>query len=114
HIHIGKYGINEVELRVAASQPSIAVLTDCYYPGWSAFVDGERRSIWRANSLFRAVEVPPGDHTIVLKYRPASLCWGLAISISALLSIVIVLVVNRYRPSPIGSLRNSGSRNPPV
>ncbi len=85
---IEKYGLNEVELHVEAEDPALVVLTDSYYPGWTASVDGVRKPIWRANSLFRAVEVEPGNHTVVFRYQPASLRWGIAVSVCSLLLIL--------------------------
>ena len=96
-VRIKKYGINEVELEVEANESCLVVLTDCFYPGWKAFVDGEERPILRANTLFRAVEVAPGAHTIVFRYRPASLLWGAAISLASLFFIFAGLVVERRR-----------------
>ncbi len=85
---IDRYENDEVELHVEADKPSLVILTDGYYPGWNAFVDGVRTPIWRANSLFRAVETPAGNHTVVFKYQPASLRWGAAISLGTLLLIL--------------------------
>lgn len=88
---IKKYGINEVELRVETNEPSLVILTDSYYPGWRAYIDGIEQPIWRANSLFRAVEVPRGTHTLYFRYEPASFRLGLAISIVS--AFVVILVV---------------------
>ena len=93
---IEEYGINEVVLHVEADRPSLVVLTDSYYPGWNAFVDGARRPIWRANSLFRAVEVPAGNHTVIFKYQPASLRWGATISLITLLLVLAGLFAERH------------------
>ncbi|UCD55970.1 MAG: YfhO family protein, partial [Candidatus Hydrogenedentota bacterium] len=79
-------------------------LTDSYYPGWNAFVDGMRRPVWRANSLFRAVEVPPGVHTLIFRYQPASVRWGIVISLASVVLAAMGLFIERrylryYRPS---------------
>ncbi len=91
------YGINKVELRVESQEPSLLILTDSYYPGWVASVDGEKKPIWRANSLFRAVEVPTGSHRVVFRYRPASLYLGMAVSLATLLFIAAGLLVQAHR-----------------
>ncbi|NQU09060.1 MAG: YfhO family protein [Candidatus Abyssubacteria bacterium] len=96
NVRIKKYGINEVELEVAASEPCLVVLTDCFYPGWKALVDGEERPILRANSLFRAVDVSAGDHTVIFRYRPASLFAGAAISVASIFLILAGLLVERH------------------
>lgn len=92
---IVRYENEEVELRVGAQSPSLLVLTDNFYPGWTATVDGVKTPIWRANSLFRAVEVPAGSHTVVFRYRPASLRWGAAISGLTLLLMMAGFLIKR-------------------
>lgn len=99
-IDIVNYHINEVELSVKADRRCLAVLTDSYYPGWNAFIDGVNTPILRANSLFRAVEIPPGEHTVVFRYQPSALKWGTIISLSTALFILIGLFVeNRWMGS---------------
>jgi uncharacterized membrane protein YfhO len=63
------------------------VLADTWYPGWQAAVDGERVPLYRADYLFRAVEVPPGEHQVSFTYRPLSVRLGVLISILAWLAV---------------------------
>lgn len=56
------------------------VLTDQYYPGWEASVDGEEVDIYRANYLFRCVPAPAGRHEVVFRFRPTSFRLGVALS----------------------------------
>jgi hypothetical protein len=93
---IAEYGVNEVTLETNSKGPALVVLTDGYYPGWNAYVDGVRRPVWRANSLFRAVETPPGSHTVVFRFQPASLRWGLTISCLTVLLIAAGLLFERW------------------
>ncbi|MET4700582.1 hypothetical protein ABIE65_003624 [Constrictibacter sp. MBR-5] len=67
------YSNTEVRVEVNAAQRSFLVLNDLWYPSWRAYVDGEERPIHRANVLFRAVEVPPGRHTVVFSFEPFAL-----------------------------------------
>jgi hypothetical protein len=73
-----------LELRSIASDREWVVVTDNDYPGWIAELDGKRVPIRRANHLFRAVEVPRGDHRIVFRYAPGSWLLGGAGSFLAL------------------------------
>ncbi|PYQ12015.1 MAG: hypothetical protein DMH00_06910 [Acidobacteria bacterium] len=65
-----------LELQVAAAITGWVVITDNHYPGWIAEMDGARVPILRANFLFRAVEVPPGDHRLTLHYAPRAWIYG--------------------------------------
>ena len=53
----------------------VTPLTD--YPGWRCRVDGKSVPIFRANMASMGIEMPEGDHTVVLEYRPATLRAGL-------------------------------------
>ncbi len=94
---ITEYATSEVELQVEANEPSLVILTDAYYPGWVAFVDGIEAPVLRANSLFRAVEVSAGNHTVVFKFQPASLRWGISVSSFTALLIVVGILWRRYQ-----------------
>ena len=95
-VSIERYENNKIVLDVTAMKPCLLVLTESYYPGWSALVDGAEKSIWRANSLFRAVEISPGEHRVVFRYRPTYLILGTAISAGSLLIILLGLFTDRW------------------
>jgi len=48
------------------------VLSDQYFPGWFASVNGRSAPIQRANYAFRLVEVPAGQSTVEFWYSPAA------------------------------------------
>lgn len=74
----------EITLEVSRSEPGYVVLTKPHYPGWIATVDGLPRPLLRANYAFMAVEVPAGQRRVVVRYRPRSLWWGAAMSLTML------------------------------
>ncbi|MDP8923677.1 MAG: YfhO family protein, partial [Chloroflexota bacterium] len=87
---------------IDASSPvgGYLVLTDPYFPGWRAFVDGDEVPIRRADYLFRAVELPPGEHRIQFVFDPPYLGLGLILSQAGLalgLGTVTVAVFGRRR-----------------
>jgi hypothetical protein len=75
------YEPNVLAVVVNTPQPAYLVLSETYYPGWQATIDGEPAPIYRANTAFRAVYIAePGEHTVLLSFRPLSVIIGLAIS----------------------------------
>jgi hypothetical protein len=67
-------------IRLSAGGPGYLLLTDAFYPGWAATVDGEAATILRANILFRAVWLPEGEHQVEFRYAPFSVTLGWWIS----------------------------------
>jgi hypothetical protein len=97
-VSVTEQGPHNVTLMVDAAQPGFVVLTDTYYPGWQATIDGQPVQIWPANITFRAVAIDAGRHTILLSYRPSSFRWGVWISGITLLVVLTsggLLIRNR-------------------
>ncbi len=84
---------NQMNIETTSAIPALLVLTDHYYPGWVASVDGNATPILRANAVLRAVFVPAGKHQVQFKYEPRSLTLALAISIAASIILLAVAIV---------------------
>ncbi len=88
-----------LELAVTAAAPGFLVVTDAWYPGWQAAVDGEAAPILHADVLFRAVPIPAGAHRVVLAFRPASLRWGVDLSLAGVLGLALLGLLLRRCPT---------------
>jgi hypothetical protein len=77
------YEPEEVRLRARLDKPGYLVLTDAYYPGWVAEVDGRTAPISRADTYFRAVSLSAGDHQVTFRFEPTSVRLGLAFGLTA-------------------------------
>ena len=97
-VEIASDAPTRVQLNVTADDWGFVVLSDTWYPGWDAEVDGRAAPILRANGVMRAVELGPGDHTLSFVYRPRSLMYGACASGAALaVAIGGVLIGGRRR-----------------
>ncbi len=67
---IQSYHNTEVVVHSDSPAGGWVVLNDVWQPWWFATVDGQPAPLLRANVLFRAVAVPPGQHTVVFKFTP--------------------------------------------
>jgi len=70
----------------------VLVLTDAFYPGWRATVNGAETPIYPANLAFRGVLLPPGQHVVEFTYQPMSFVAGLATTGISLLVLTGLLV----------------------
>jgi len=96
------YAPERVEIEVTAGAPGYLVLTDAWYPGWEATVDGERVPVYRADLLFRAVALDAGNHRIVFTFRPMSLRVGAGVSLAGLVVLTVVtLTLSKARRGAI-------------
>ena len=90
---ITRYEPERVVVEARGEADSLLVLTDSYYPGWRASVDGEPVRVLRANGLYRAVRLPAGRHRVVFEYAPESLRRGGAVSLA---SAALLLAVGLF------------------
>lgn len=54
------YSPDVVKIEVNSTAPGLLFLSDNFYPGWQASVNGVKSKIYRANYTFRAVKIPKG------------------------------------------------------
>jgi hypothetical protein len=86
---IREYRPNRVAVTVDSETSGYLVLSDIWFPGWAATVDGQPATVYRANYLFRAVPVPVGHSEVVFTFDPASYRWGRRISTLSLAAVVL-------------------------
>ncbi len=92
-VNISNYSPDSVQLEADSPHGGWLVLSDLYFPGWRATVDGADTPIFPANYLFRAVRVEPGHHVVAFTYRPSSLYAGLVLCSVAFVAIIGMIVL---------------------
>jgi len=79
-VSLVSYGENEVKINATTKNGAYLLLTDTDYPGWQAEVNDRVTRIIRADGIFRAVRLPPGEVLVRFFYFPKSFMYGLLIS----------------------------------
>ena len=70
-IKMTSYAPNELRYHYNASTARTAIFSEVYYPdGWTATVDGAPLDLFRADWIFRAANLPAGEHDIVMRFEP--------------------------------------------
>ena len=64
------------------------LLSDVWYPGWIATVDGQIAEVLQADYLFRAVSLDAGVHQVVFRYNPLSFRLGFWVSLIAWVGLI--------------------------
>jgi hypothetical protein len=84
------------EIEAENDADAYLVLSEAYYPGWRAEVDGRAVDVLPANHLIQTVRLPAGKHVVRFEYR--SRFFGLGCAMAALAALVPVgFLVRRYR-----------------
>lgn len=95
-VAIREYKNNSISLQVSLPKPKFLFMSEMYYPGWKAYVDGQEKKIYRANYAFRAISLDAGVHQIEFVYRPWTFVLGLAISAATIIGLTLLGIVT-YR-----------------
>lgn len=69
---IAAYRNTVVEIEASSAAGGWVVLNDVWHPWWRVTVNGTQAALLRANVLFRAVEVPPGNVRIRFELAPVA------------------------------------------
>jgi hypothetical protein len=88
---------NRLQLFVEAKEVSFLVLSDTYFPGWRAYLDGKPVKIFRANYNFRAVSIPPGKHEVKFVYHPMSVKLGVLVTSLGIIGILVMGLSSRFK-----------------
>jgi hypothetical protein len=80
-----------LELKVEAAADGLLVVSEIFYPGWRARVDGQEAEIYPVDYVLRGVKVGAGAHKVEMIYDPWTWKAGVAISIVALLLVVAII-----------------------
>ncbi len=86
-MEITEYRDNQVKLRVETESPGLLVLSDTYYPGWQAYVDGDKTPIYPTDVALRSIYLEPGEHEVKFVYSPGSFKVGALVSMLSLLAL---------------------------
>jgi hypothetical protein len=64
------YHNTEIQIEVISPRAGFVVLNDIWHPWWFGSIDGKPAEILHANVLFRAIQVPAGQHIVRFEFKP--------------------------------------------
>ena len=89
------YQPTHLTIETNAATNTVLVVSEIFYPGWKATIDGQPARIMLANFLLRAIALPPGHHKIEMHYTPTAAYTGAAISVTALALLGLIAFYGR-------------------
>jgi hypothetical protein len=97
---ITNYEQNRIRLKVDSAGRGLLVMSENYYPGWKATVNGRATRILKVDGGLRGIPVSGGSSTVELRYSPLYMTLGLPITCLALLFGLAAPFVYRFRLAP--------------
>jgi uncharacterized membrane protein YfhO len=96
---ISQRGANSVVINTRLNCKGMLILSDVWYPGWVALVDGAPAHIYQPYSALRGVVLDQGRHRVEFHYRPISALVGAVMSILGIVGACAIAFWERRRNS---------------
>jgi hypothetical protein len=88
---------DQIVVDTALPKPALVVVSEQFFPGWSARVDGVPTALVKVNAALMGAMVPAGNHRITLQFLPKSVMMGGMVSLATLSAIFVLFLVDRAR-----------------
>ena len=94
-IEMTEYAPNELRYRYNSETGGKAVFSEVFYPaGWVARVDGKEYPIYLSDELFRAIDLPAGEHEVVMRFEPSSYALGENVSLACSVCLLLLVLLS--------------------
>ncbi|MCJ7596553.1 MAG: YfhO family protein [Desulfobacterales bacterium] len=97
-VELTLYRPDAMVIETQTNEPGYLFVSEIFYPGWKALVDGKPVPILRGNYLFRVIELPRGTHSVQFYYAPLTIKVGIAISVLTL-ALMTYIALSWFRRS---------------
>ena len=102
---LGEEALTDVKIKdheltgnISVSKDKVLVVALPYSTGFTAYVDGEKTELMQANSMYMALNLKKGEHTVRITYHTPYLYTGLCLTCIGLLCyICLVLIYKKKR-----------------
>ena len=96
-VQMGERASSAMTFVTESDAPGYLVLSEVWYPGWQATVNGAAAEVFMANGALRAVAIPAGRAEIQLRFMPRPWVIGLWAALLGILVVVGILWWDRSR-----------------
>jgi len=80
------------KIKINSKQKGFLVIRETFYPGWKATINGLDSKIYRANYIFKAVIINPGENLLILEFKPKILLIGIGLTTLGIILTIVLLI----------------------
>lgn len=88
---------NTITGSISVDKEKLLVLSIPYQKGWTAYIDGQKTEIQKANLMYSGLYLEPGNHDIRLEFERPGIKMSLCISALGIVIFIIALIIRRRR-----------------
>jgi hypothetical protein len=96
-VDVTAIGDGHVTLNVATAGGGFLVLSETYYPGWRALIDGVPAQVQRTNVALQGVAIPAGAHRVEFQLTSTTQRVGGAMSLAGLMICAALFMIDFRR-----------------
>jgi len=99
-VNVTQWSAGRLVLQVTATQPEVLVISELFYPGWEAEIDGIATEVFPVDHALIGISMASGVHTVTLEYKDIwqeRQQWILAIS--TLIAILLAITAAKRKHS---------------
>jgi hypothetical protein len=113
-LKISRPSSDRIEITSHLGDHGILVVSEQFFPGWEAWVDGQPSEIHKVNSTLMGIVVPAGDHQVSLRFFPKAIRNGFAVAGLGGMSCLVLLFLDWMRHTrrvkPVQDISHRGPR----
>lgn len=98
-IEISEYQSNTIKIKADSRDGGNLILSDMFYPGWYARINGKEVAVEESNENFREITLVKGLNLIEFSYKPGFFYYGLLMAVMGLLGTIFYIVYNQNNPT---------------
>lgn len=91
------YEPNQITIQTNSRGNKFLILSETYYPGWKAYLNGKRVKIYRTNGVLKGIFIPEGEHLVRFVYDPLTFKMGGIISLVTFIGLISGLIYSQQK-----------------
>lgn len=94
-VQVKRYEGEDIDIAATTAANALLVLSEKYYNGWRATVDGKPADIQRVDYVLRGIYLPPGSHEVRFVFDPLPFKVGKYVTLASFALFALMLVRER-------------------
>jgi hypothetical protein len=96
-LRVARPNSDRITIDATLPRPALVVVSEQFFPGWEARVDGKPVALAKVNAVLMGVAVAEGSHHITLEFLPKPVILGVRLALATFGAIIVLFVVDTLR-----------------